>query len=157
MENINISNELIHIMNNASTIKVISTLDRNGNPHVVFKDAVFMREDGMIVLIERLESSITNENLVKSIRFNNVIALNILSVEDKISFMIQGILERAIIYGKEFQKYYIQMKKIYGNIDISTIWLIRPLSIQEKTLQKRINEEKKDHPMLMHLDQIYRK
>lgn len=148
-----LDDESIRIINDAETIKVIATVNDFAVPHVVFKDLLYANEDGMLVLCELIETSVTNENLVRSIWFGKKVVMNFQD-KNKKSLMVEGIPVQAIVSGKEFQKYYIAIRRIYGNVDVSTIWIIKPICLQEKTLKKRIHEEEELHPMITHLDRI---
>ncbi len=145
--------EIIESFNSPNTLKVIATTNDKGIPHVAFKDSISINENGEIVLCEIIDSSVTNKNLVYSIWFNRKVSINILGI-DKKSYLIEGIPVRAIISGKEFQRYYLYMQRKYGNIDLSTVWIIQPQLIKEETLEMRIMEEKCKHPIINHLDRI---
>ncbi len=148
--------EIIECINNPNTLKVIATINNKGIPHVTFKDSISVNENGEIVLCEIIDSSVTNKNLVYSIWFGRSVSINILGINRK-SYLIEGIPVRAIIAGKEFQKYYFYMQKKYGNIDLSTVWIIEPQWVKEETLEKRLIEEENKHPIINHLDRILKK
>ncbi len=148
-----IDKELIKIINCSSTHKVISTVNPDGTPHVVFKNSIYVNREGNIIVCEIIENSVTNRNMVNSIWFNKKISFNFLS-EDNRSYLIRGVPMRAIISGKEFEKYYQYINDLYGNIDLSTVWIVCPEFINEETLEKRRIEEMNKHKIINHLDRL---
>lgn len=148
-----LSEKVIDIFNNSNTYKVIATVNSDGIPHVTFKDLISINKNGEIVLCEIIDSSITNKNLVYSIWFNKKIAITLLARNND-SYLIEGIPVRAIVAGREFQRYYLYVKEKYGNIDLSTVWIIQPQLIREETLEKRREEEAYKHPIVNHLDRL---
>lgn len=145
--------EITRALDDPFAVKALATINEDGSPHVVFKNLMYTNQNGEIVLWELIESSKTNQNLVRSIWFDRKIAINVLCGNKK-SYFIQGIPVRAIISGREFQKYYIEIREKYGKVDLSAVWIIKPESYKEKSLEKRVDEERAEHPLIMHLDCI---
>jgi hypothetical protein len=73
---------------------------------------------------------------------------------DAKSYAISALSVRAIVNGKDFQHYYELAQKQYGDIDLSTVWILKPVSIIEQTLQVRVEEEAKKRPYFQHLDRL---
>jgi hypothetical protein len=133
------------------TVKVLSTTGADGIPHISFKNSLHLREDGYIEYNEFIESSVTNKNMTFSIWFNKIIAIALLENNER-SFLIKGKVIRAIISGREFRERYIAARKNDIDTDLSTVWVIEPISEIEDTLKKRRAEEENAHPLLKHLD-----
>ncbi len=148
-----ICDEIRMRFNSSGTKKVIATVSEKGDVHVTFKDMLFIDYEGNIILLEILEKSITNRNLVYSIWFKKIIAMNAL-MEDGDSFHIRAIPVRAIVSGKEFEKYYGILQKEMGDVDLSTVWVFKIVEISEKTLKKRIEEDEIKYPIIKHLDRM---
>lgn len=147
-----IDNELKTLINDPSTLKVIASENVDGELHVVFKQSMHVNEAGDLEFYEIIESSQNNKNMVNSIWFDKQVAINILTA-DKRSFEIKGLVKKAVVAGAEFEKIYTQLTD-KGYYDLSTIWRIEPLSVEEKTFSKREEEEKEAHPHFRHLDQL---
>lgn len=139
------------LLQDKNTIKAIATVDREGRPHVVYKDSLHINNEGNLVFYELIESSQTNKNLVASIWFKQKVAVNILG-NDKTSYQIKGTPYKAIIAGREFQKHYELVQEQLGIMDLSTVWVIEPEEVIEETFEKRRQEEEKARPLLGHLD-----
>lgn len=148
-----ISEDIKVILNDYGTKKVIATVNEEGVVHVTFKDMIFIDSNDAIILLEILEKSITNQNLVYSIWFNKTVAINFLSRNGE-SFHVQALPKRAIVSGKEFEEYYQMVQKRMGAIDLSTVWIFEILEVKEKTLMKQIEEHKVKYPIINHLDRL---
>lgn len=148
-----ISDDIKNILNDYGTKKVIATVNEEGVVHVTFKDMIFISSNDTIILLEILERSITNQNLVYSIWFNKTVAINFLSRNGR-SFHVQALPKRAIVSGKEFEKYYQMVQKQMGDVDLSTVWLLEIFEVKEKTLIKQIEEHKNKYPIINHLDRL---
>lgn len=147
-----ITEEVKKILNSENSIKVLATVDKEGIPHVAFKNSIHVNEDGYIEYLELIESSRTNKNMVYSIWFGKTVIINVL--EGKRSFLIRGIPYRSIIAGREFEKAYCRVQEKKGKIDLGAVWLIEPIEIIEETFEKRRVEEEEAHPILKHLDRL---
>lgn len=147
-----LSSKLIACINDPATLKVLASIDKNGIPHAVFKTNISVNADGDIQLLEILETSQTNKNLVHSIWFGIKVAIGILT-EDTKSYQIVGIPKRAVISGALFEKNYIAIQNSLGkDVDLSTVWIIEPKEIREETFRLRNAQERKAYPLVRHLD-----
>lgn len=149
---VKLEKEIIELLNDSDSIKVLATTDKEGNPHVVFKNSLHVREDGYLVYWELIETSQTNKNMVNSIWFHKEVAITVR--KGTVSYQIKGVPYRAIIAGHEFEEAYKQARNISKDTDLSTVWLIEPTQVIEETYEKRRNEEEKEHPILQHLDRL---
>lgn len=141
------------IINDPETCKVVATVNKDGEVHAVFKDNVFANDDDQIILCEIIESSITNKNLVNSIWFEKKVCFNFLT-PGRESYLILCRPIRVAISGKEFQYYYRQIKDVYGDIDLSGVWIFQVTEIKKESLKERWIEEQECHPIVKHLDRI---
>jgi len=144
--------EVLNLLNNGDTVKILVTVDDGGTPHPVVKNSL-RNEGDAITYIEFLESSRTNRFMTKSLWFNKVISILILTPDGK-SWEITALPVRAIVNGKIFQRYYEEAINKYDGLDIATVWVLQPLEIREGTLQKRVAEESQNRPYFLHLDKL---
>jgi DNA-directed RNA polymerase subunit N (RpoN/RPB10) len=151
--NIRIDEKLAGKINDASTIKAIATISKNGVPHIVYKGSIMANDDGNIVFYELIESSRNGQNLVYSIWFNKKVAINILDSE-KNSYEIVGHPARCITCGHEFEEVYKKIREKLGDIDLSAIWIIEPEDIREETFSVRRQQDEERYPVIKHLDRL---
>jgi hypothetical protein len=146
---------LVEALKDKDSIKVVATVDRHNRPHAVFKENVFIDQD-KVVLLELIETSQTNSNLVNSIWFTKTIAI---TVKDKFnnSWQIKGVPYKTHIAGALYEKYYRELSEKNPQIDLGAVWEIVPEEIKNQTFEVVLVEEKKKHPYLFHLDKIAKK
>jgi hypothetical protein len=137
-----------------SSVKIIATVGKEGIPHTVIKDSLTILEDGTVAFYELLETSQTQKNLMYSIWFNKLVAINILTKNGK-SYQLKGLPKKAIVAGQEFQKAYEDVQSHIGpDIDLSAVWLITPSEEREQTFLVRREIEETAHPYEIHIDRI---
>ena len=145
-------NEILKLINEKESVKILVTVDENGLPHPVVKDS--LHSDGEhIIYTEFIESSKTNRYMTKSLWFDKPVSILLISADER-SFLITAQPHRAIVNGKEFQKYYEAVQKQYSDFDLSTVWVLKPLEIIEQSLRKRVDEENVKRPYFLHLDRL---
>lgn len=139
------------LLEDEETVKVLATTDEKGVPHAVIKQTLHLGEDGNLVYLELLESSQTNKNLVFSIWFDRKVAVA-LKGKSGASYQIVGSPSKGVITGAEFQKYYVDIRKKLGDVDLATVWIIEPEEVTNQTFSVRKAEEEARHPLFRHLD-----
>ncbi|MFU0826063.1 MAG: hypothetical protein ACFWTJ_00695 [Lachnoclostridium sp.] len=150
---VSISEELKKILDHKNTLKLIASIDTNGVPHVTVKTSLNVTKNGELYYLEFFENSKTNKNLIGSLWFNKVVAINIVS-EDRRSFLIKGRVKRTAIAGREFEKFYKDAQAQDEKNDLSAIYYIDPEEIREETFEVRREEEAKKNPLYIHLDRL---
>jgi hypothetical protein len=144
--------ELVDLINDSESIKVISTADEDGNPHTAFKDSLTVLEDGNIAFGEEFEGSQTNVNLVRSLWFNKDVEL---TVRDKsgTTFQIIGKPYRYAHAGPLFKKFYLAEREKRGpDSELAGVWIITPEEVRNETYEIRKKQEDERHPFFRHFD-----
>lgn len=144
--------EIKDLINDPTSLKVIASVNVDGEVHVVYKQSLHVNESGQLEFYEIIESSQNNKNMVNSIWFDKKVAVNILT-QDKRSFELKGIVKKAYVAGSYFEEKYRELIE-KGYYDLSTVWTIEVDSIKEKTFSVRVEEEREAHPHFRHLDQL---
>lgn len=150
---IQLEQRVIEIIRDKNTIVSLATVDKEGIPHVTYKGSIQIGDTGDLTFYEIIETSITNKNLTYSIWFDKVIALNFLS-DKRESYQIKAKVKKALIAGAEFKSAYKMIRDRFGDIDLSTIWMLEPIEVREETFQTRRVLEEEKHPLLRHLDRL---
>jgi len=150
-----LTTEIIDLLGDSETTKVLATLDADGFPHAVVKQSLQPGEDGEIIYLELLESSRTNKNLVRSIWFGQKIAIA-LKGKDGRSWQVKGKPVRTHITGPLFQEHYTAIRQRLGDVDLAAVWVIEPEEVIEETFAVSKGEEERQHPFFSHLDLLAR-
>lgn len=149
---IELSKEIRALFANKDNLKVLATADEHGVPHVTVKDSLFIHENGQVVYLEMLEKSVTNRNMTHSLWFERPVAVNVIAKNR--SFQIKGIPVKTLIAGREYESYYREAEKINPENDLTAVYFIEPTEVREETYAVRLAEEKKKHPLYVHLDKL---
>jgi hypothetical protein len=135
------------------TLKSVATVDKTGVPHVVYKGSLHLDKDDNFEFYDILEDSKVNENLIYAIWFGKKVSVHILT-EDKKSYEFIGHPEKSVTSGREFEKVYEQLLERNPNGGLNAIWTIVPETVREETFAVRLEQSRKDNPILQHLDQF---
>jgi hypothetical protein len=144
--------EVVDLIKDSESIKVLATTDEKGNPHIAFKDSLTVLDDGKLAFGEEFEGSQTNVNLVRSIWFNGNV---ILTVRDKggTTFQIKGKPYRYAHAGPLFKEFYISEREKRGpDSELAGVWIITPEELRNETYEVRKKEEDEKHPFFRHFD-----
>jgi hypothetical protein len=150
---VELTKEIIDLLAESDTTKVLATLDADGFPHVVVKQSLQPGEDGSILYLELLESSRTNKNLVRSIWYDRSVAIA-LKGKDGRSWQIKGKPVKTHITGPLFLEHYTAVRERLGDVDLAAVWVIEPKEIINETFAVRREEEERNHPFFTHLDRL---
>jgi len=150
---IQLNEEVIGLLVDKETVKILATTDEQGTPHTVIKQSIHLGEDGNLVYLELLESSQTNKNMTRSIWFKRKVAIT-LNGKDGRSYQIKGRPIRAIISGPLFQETYINTRERLGDVDLAAIWIIEPEEVRNESFFVRQAEEESIRPYFKHLDRL---
>lgn len=150
-----LSQEVIDLLNDPDTNKVLATIDADGSPHAVVKQSLHLGEDGNIHYLERIESSTTNRNLVRSIWFDGSVAIS-LAGRDGRTVQIKGKPLKLHISGPLFLKHYRQLQQTQKDADLAGVWVIEAGQVIDQSLATRQATEAARHPHFIHLDRLAR-
>jgi len=124
--------ELIALLNDTGSIKVIATIDGEGHPHVVVKGSLTTLDDETIVFAEGLEGSLSNKNLVRSIWFDKKVAINI--TKGLTSYQVKGRPYKYLITGRVFRQLLDRARERRGaEADIAGVWVITPEEVRNES------------------------
>ncbi|MDT3426585.1 hypothetical protein J2Z22_002111 [Paenibacillus forsythiae] len=148
-----ILNERIQaLLQDPGAAKVLATADKQGIPHIVSDPSITVNDDGQIIYLELIETSRSNVNLVNSIWFKRKVAIHLSKGEE--SFQIKGYPAYSVICGPVFEHYYKLTLERNPEFDLSTVWIIEPDEIIDDTYAARKNKERREHPLIAHLDRL---
>lgn len=147
--------EVVRLLNDRDTVKVLATTDDQGTPHAVVKQSLRL-EEGNLVYLELLESSQTQKNLTRSIWFNRKVSVTLKGKGGQ-SWQIKGKPVKAIVAGEIFEKNYLAVRERLGDVDLAAVWVIRPEEVVNETYGVRKAQQEANRPILTHLDRLAKK
>ncbi|MDR1934614.1 MAG: hypothetical protein LBS49_03365 [Candidatus Accumulibacter sp.] len=132
-------------------MKILVTVDEQGLPHPVVKSSLRYSE-GNIIYLEYLESSRTNRYMTRSLWFEKDVVILIVRPDEK-SFAVAAHPTRALVCGKEFQRYYEEAQR-ERDLDLATVWIMKPVAASDQSLGTRVAEETARRAYFTHLDRL---
>ena len=148
-----IPQELISLIHNDSTIKVLATLDEQGQPHSVMKQFMQVLEDGHLVYLELLESSRSYKNFTRSLWYNQKVSITIVGNKGE-HWQIKGKPEKVIISGPVFEKYYQSTRNQLGDVDLAAVCMIQPETLADESFFYQFEQQEVQQPIFKHLDRL---
>jgi hypothetical protein len=103
---VKLNDEVIDALNDRGSIKALATVDKHGQPHVAFKENIFADHE-KIILLELIETSQTNSNMVHSIWFKRPVSISVKDGKNN-SWQIKGLPLKTHIAGPVYEKYYAE-------------------------------------------------
>lgn len=153
MMSVQLGEEVIRLLHNEDTIKVLATTDEFGEPHATVKQNLHLGEDGNLLFLELLESSQNSKNLIRSLWFKRKVAITLKSKEGT-AYQIKGTPVKSIVNGPVFQQYYVNIRKKKQDADLAAVWVVEPESVENLTYFVNKAKEEAERPYFQHLDRL---
>lgn len=149
---VKLSQETVSIIRNSEAIKILTTVDEEGNPHADFREDLMVLDDGHLAFGEPFEGSQTNVNLVRSLWFDKNVELTVRDGNGT-TFQIVGKPYRYTHTGALFKKFYLAEREKRGaDSELAGVWIIIPEEVRNETYEVRKKEEDEKHPFFRHFD-----
>jgi predicted pyridoxine 5'-phosphate oxidase superfamily flavin-nucleotide-binding protein len=145
--------EISALLDREDTLKVLTTVDEQGVPHTVPKGSLRLGKDGDLILLELVESSRTNRNLIRSLWYDRTVSI-LLVGSNKDAYQIRGLPVKTYVSGPIYQKEYDAVRERLGDVDLAAVWIIRPHEVLNQSPSIRQKEERELHPLFAHLDRL---
>jgi uncharacterized protein len=148
-----LDHKIIELFENDDSTKVLATVNELGYPHAAAVPYIRVDDDGNLLYLELVESSLTQKNLVRSIWFDKKVSLSV-SDNNGQSWQIKGKPVKTLITGPLFLKHYREVRQRLGDVDLSAVWVIEPEEVINESILVRHAEEELLHPVYRHLDRL---
>ncbi|KAF0219085.1 MAG: hypothetical protein FD174_2171 [Geobacteraceae bacterium] len=144
--------ELVNLLKDHDSVKILSTTDENGVPHAVAKGSLTTLDGITIAFNEGLDTNISNKNLVRSIWFDKSVAINV--TKGGVSYQIKGKPYKCLITGPVYKEFLLKARERRGpDADIAAVWIVKPDEVRNETPAIRRKEEEEKRPFFnRHLD-----
>ncbi|WP_438445439.1 pyridoxamine 5'-phosphate oxidase family protein [Gorillibacterium sp. sgz5001074] len=138
------------LLNDDQAVKALATTDRSGQLYVTVDASIHLDGKGRILYLERFESSKTHTCLVSSLWFNRLAALCISRGDLRYHLQVRPV--QSVICGPLFESYYRRALAERPGSDLSTVWILEPVSVEDHSYARLKEEEALRHPLFGHLD-----
>ncbi|MBW1851334.1 MAG: pyridoxamine 5'-phosphate oxidase family protein [Deltaproteobacteria bacterium] len=141
---VKLSNEVVDLLRDPETIKVLTTTDEKGMPHTVFKGSLTALDENNIAFMELLETGNTQRNILRNHWDNKRVAVAVYNQRKNLSYQIKGKPVRFINYGPVWRQFLDQTWAQLPDADPAGVWLIEPEEIINQDYHaSRKREEKR--------------
>ncbi len=124
--------ELVELLKDPASVKVVGTSDTDGTPHLVVKGSLTTLDEETIVFAEGFEGTQSNKNLVRSIWFDKKVSINI--TRGHTSYQVKGRPYKYLITGAVFRRILeLARQKRGAEADIAGVWVIVPEEIRNES------------------------
>jgi predicted pyridoxine 5'-phosphate oxidase superfamily flavin-nucleotide-binding protein len=124
--------ELIELLDDPASIKIVGTSDEDGTPHLVVKGSLTSLDGETLVFAEGFEGTQSNKNLVRSIWFDRKVSVNITRGLE--SYQIKGRPYKYLITGSTFRVMIDRARARRGpEADIAGVWVIVPEEVRNES------------------------
>ena len=120
-----LSDEVVEILRDPESIKVLTTTDEIGYPYSVFKGSLTAFDGDTIAYTELLENSETYKNMLRNYWAKKRVSVVVYNREKEASYQIRGVPVRFAIEGPIWDKFLEEIWSMMPDVDPAGVWLIR--------------------------------
>ncbi len=148
-----LTEHLIKLLSADGTKAFIATIDENGSPYSIPSPFLEVDGDGRLIHLELLETSVTHRNILRSLWFDKPVTVTIQGTDGRI-FVARNKVFKAHVSGREFSRYYSNVRLKLDDADLVAVWLLEPYEVIEETYSVKKVREELLHPFYKHLDRL---
>jgi hypothetical protein len=143
--------KLIELLESPDSVKIIGTIDANGAPCLAANGALTSLNGVTLILGERVETSPSNKNLVRSIWYDKPVTILVLNASTACE--IRAETYRCLAVGDIFDVMLARVRETHGpDADIAVAWELIPKTCRDVSDDTLIAEHRSFHPYDGHLD-----
>lgn len=135
--------EVLEALRDPQTIKALTTTDKEGVPHTVYKLSLTVLDDGQLAYLEMVERSRTYTNILHNHWEKKKVSISIFNPQNGLAFQIKGIPTRCVLEGPIWEMFRDQCWSMMPDAEPAAVWLIGPEEVMNESLGARIEEESK--------------
>lgn len=124
--------ELLGLLKDQESVKVVGTIDSDGIPHLAVKGSLTTLDDEMLVFVEGFDGSISNANLLSSITLDKKVAVNI--TKGLLSYQVKGSPYHYVESDRIFQQLLTRVRERRGpDAVIAGVWAVIPEVVRNES------------------------
>ncbi len=132
--------EVKRLLEDPESVKVLTTTDKYGVPHTVFKASITALDDDFLAYVELLETSRSQRNMLQSLWFKKPVAVAI--YKKGLAYQIKGEPYRLVVEGPLRDRFFKEVWKQTPEANPCGVWLIRPKEIIDESYETQQKKEK---------------
>lgn len=131
--------ELKGLLEDHESIKVLTTTDKEGVPHTVFKGSFTSLDDDYLAYVELFEGSQTQKNMLHDLWFKKPVAIAVR--KGNTAYQIKGVPYRLVIEGPVRDKFFQEIWQRMPELNPSGVWLIKPVDITDESFETQLKQD----------------
>ena len=125
----NLPKELMDALNEPETVKVLTTIGEDGNPHSVFKHSLIALDDETLAYIELIEKSETDINMLRNKWAKKLISMAVFNQKSNVAYQIKGEALRLILQGPIWDQFLEKTWSMLPEADPVGVWTIKVVDV----------------------------
>lgn len=127
------------LLEDPESIKVLTTTDKDGVPHTVFKGSLTSLDDDYLAYVELFEGSQTQKNMLHDLWFKKPVAIAVRKGNK--AYQIKGEPYRLVIEGPVRDRFFQEVWKRMPELNPSGVWLIKPRDIIDESFETQLKRD----------------
>ena len=128
--------EVVEILRDPESIKVLTTTDESGFPYSVFKGSLTALDGDTIAYMELVENSETYKNMLRDYWIKKRVSV-LVYTKEKGAYQIRGVPVRFAIEGPIWDKFLDEIWSVIPDADPAGVWLIKAEEIINEDYETR--------------------
>ncbi len=146
--------EIMEILKDPDTIKVIATIGEEGNPHIVMKDSLEAIDEQTIAYLELIERSNTSKNMLRNFWDKKQVSIFIYNKKAKVSCQIKTEPYKYEWAGPLWDQFLTKLWQTMPDANPETVWVLKVKQVinedyfvRREEQDKRVITQKVWHPL----------
>ena len=132
--------EVMEILSEPETLKVLTTTGENGNPHSVFKSSLIALDEETLGYLELIEVSRTNKNILLNLWGKKLVSVVLFNPKTGASYQIKAEPYKLVDQGPIWENFLDQVWQVMPDANPASVWLLKPREILNEGYQARLEE-----------------
>ena len=141
-----LSKEVVELLQDKQTVKVISTVSDTGELNASIKGSLMALEDGNLAYMELLETSQTQRNVLWAHLWNKSVSVLVYNPGNNQCYKIKGEPVKFLIMGPVWDIFLEETWKMLPEANPAGVWLIKPVEVVAADYFSRLEAEAKRLP-----------
>ncbi len=135
-----LAEEVVEVLRDPGSVKVLVTTDESGWPHSVFKHFLTVLDGETIGYVELLENSETYKNMLRNYWAKKKVSVAVYNREKGVSYQIKGVPIRYVMEGPIWDKFLDEVWSVMPDVDPAGVWLIKAEEVVNESYEARKKE-----------------
>ncbi len=149
-----LSKEIIEILRDSDTVKILTTIGKDGNPHSVIKGSLLALDEQTIAYLEMVERGNTSKNMLRNLWDKRQVSIFVYNKKRNISYQIKAEPSKYEWAGPIWDRFITEAWKEIPDAEPEAVWILKvgqvineDYFIRRDEQGKRVITQKVWHPL----------